>query len=135
MKIKKLLTRIVAFSLVLASFGRLNMNTASAGQDDFIMPYYNGYVDNGASIVSQNTVIDMSGYNGSGGVGFDVGLCMVTTEYNLSVTQADTVFYLPYAGTLDDLDGLIITANGIEVTPERFYGDMPRYNAGLGVSF
>ena len=64
--------------------------------NEIIIPYYNGYVDASASIVSQNTVIDMSGFNGAGGVGFDAGIITATSEYQLNVEQDGAIFYLPY---------------------------------------
>ena len=132
MKIKKRITAIIAGIFLAGSFGTLNTQIASAGQDDFIIPYYNGYVDASASIVSQSTVIDMSGYNGAGGVGFDSGVITATSEYRMQVTQENAIFYLPYAGRLDDLNDIDIKMNGVPVTPERIYGDMPYYHAGLG---
>jgi hypothetical protein len=118
--------------LVISSFGTVNITTASAGQDDFIMPYYNGYVEDGATILSQDTLIDMSGYNGVNGVGFDAGVITAASEYQLNVMQENTVFYLPYAGLLEDLNSVTIKVNGSSVVPERLYGDMPYYHAGLG---
>ena len=132
MKIKKRITAIIAGIFLAGSFGSLNTQIASAGQDDFIIPYYNGYVDASASIVSQNTVIDMTGYNGAGGVGFDAGVITATSEYQLNVTQENAVFYLPYAGLLEDLNSLTIKVNDSTVVPERVYGNMPYYHAGLG---
>lgn len=134
MKIRQIIVGAIAFVLAFGSVGALKVQTASAGQDDFIMPYYNGYVQDGATVLSQNTVIDMSAYNGAGGVGFDAGEVTATSEYQLTVTQANAVFYLPYAGRLDDLNDVSITMNGTQVTPERIYGDMPRYYAGINVS-
>ena len=59
MKIKKLIISIMAGIFLASSFGTLDTRIARAGQDDFIMPYYNGYTADGATILSQNTVIDM----------------------------------------------------------------------------
>ena len=132
MKIKKRITAIIAGIFLAGSFGTLNTQIASAGQDDFIIPYYNGYVDASASIVSQSTVIDMSGYNGAGGVGFDAGIITATSEYQLNVEQDGAIFYLPYAGVVKDLNEINVKVNGSTVTPERIYGDMPYYYAGLG---
>lgn len=127
MKIKKRITAIIAGIFLAGSFGTLNTQIASAGQDDFIIPYYNGYVDASASIVSQSTVIDMSGYNGAGGVGFDAGIIAATSEYQLNVEQDGAIFYLPYAGVVKDLNEINVKVNGSTVTPERIYGDMPYY--------
>ena len=132
MKIKQIIVGVIASILTLGSVRVLNVQTASAGQDDFIMPYYNGYVQDGATLLSQNTVIDMSAYNGVGGIGFDAGVITATSEYQITVTQENAVFYLPYAGYLDDLNNIEITVNSSRVEPERFYGDMPYYYAGLG---
>lgn len=132
MRIKQIIVGVIAFILAIGSVGALNVQTASAGQDDFIMPYYNGYVQDGATILSQNTVIDMSAYNGAGGVGFDSGVVTATSEYQITVTQENATFYLPYAGRLDDLNNIDIKLNGTLITPERIYGDMPYYHAGLG---
>lgn len=132
MKIKRVVCSIIGCLLVISSFGTVNITTASAGQDDFIMPYYNGYVEDGATMLSQDTLIDMSGYNGVNGVGFDAGVITAVSEYQLNVMQENTVFYLPYAGLLDDLNSVTIKVNGSSVVPERLYGDMPYYHAGLG---
>ena len=132
MKIKRVACGIIGCLLVISSFGTVNITTASAGQDDFIMPYYNGYVEDGATILSQDTLIDMSGYNGVNGVGFDAGVITAASEYQLNVMQENTVFYLPYAGLLEDLNSVTIKVNGSSVVPERLYGDMPYYHAGLG---
>lgn len=132
MKIKRVACSIIGCLLVISSFGTVNITTASAGQDDFIMPYYNGYVEDGATILSQDTLIDMSGYNGVNGVGFDAGVITAASEYQLNVMQENTVFYLPYAGLLEDLNSVTIKVNGSSVVPERLYGDMPYYHAGLG---
>ena len=132
MKIKKLIISIITGIFLASSFGTLDTQIARAGQDDFIMPYYNGYTADGATILSQNTVIDMSGYNGVGGIGFDAGIITATTEYQLTVTQENAIFYLPYAGSLEDLNEMSIKVNGLSIVPERLYGDMPYYHAGLG---
>lgn len=132
MKIKKLIISIMAGIFLASSFVTLDTQIARAGQDDFIMPYYNGYTADGATILSQNTVIDMSGYNGAGGIGFDAGIITATTEYQLTVTQENAIFYLPYAGSLEDLNEMSIKVNGSSIVPECLYGDMPYYHAGLG---
>lgn len=132
MKIKQIIVGVIASILALGSVRVLNVQTASAGQDDFIMPYYNGYVQDGATLLSQNTVIDMSAYNGVGGIGFEAGVITATSEYQITVTQENAVFYLPYAGCLDDLNNIEIAVNGSRVVSERIYGDMPYYYAGLG---
>ena len=132
MKIKRLFIGAFVSIIALGSIGAVKVQAVSAGQDDFIMPYYNGYVESGATILSQDTVIDMSAYNGVGGVGFDSGVLTAKSEYQISVTQENATFYLPYAGRLDDLNEMNITLNGTKVTPERIYGDMPYYHAGLG---
>ncbi len=132
MKVKRFIVGVIAWVLTLGSFGIIPTQIASAGQDDFIIPYYNGYVQDGATILSQNTLIDMSGYNGAGGVGFDAGEITAISEYQLNVTQENAVFYLPYAGLPEDLNSLTIKINGEPVIPERIYGDMPYYHAGLG---
>ena len=132
MKIKKFITSAIVSIITFSSISSLGVFTASAGQDDFIMPYYNGYVEDGATMLFQNTVIDMSGYNGAGGVGFDAGVITATSEYQLNVTQENAVFYLPYAGLLEDLNSLTIKVNDSTVVPKRVYGNMPYYHAGLG---
>ena len=132
MKIKKFIISAIVSIITISSISSLGVFTASAGQDDFIMPYYNGYVEDGATMLFQNTVIDMSGYNGAGGVGFDTGVITATSEYQLNVTQENAVFYLPYAGLLEDLNSLTIKVNDSTVVPERVYGNMPYYHAGLG---
>ena len=132
MKVKQVIMGIIASILTLGSLGALPTKIASAGQDDFIMPYYNGYVQDGATMLSQNTVIDMSTYNGAGGVVFDTGIVTATSEYQLNVTQENAVFCLPYAGPLEDLNSVSIGVNDVAITPERVYGDMPYYHAGLG---
>lgn len=133
MKIKQIIVGVIASILTIGSVGTLNVQTVSAGQDDFIMPYYNGYVETSeAKILSQNTVIDMSAYNGVGGVGVDAGIVTAKTEYRLSVVRQNAIFYLPYSGMLQDLDEINITVNNVSITPERLYGDMPHYSAGVG---
>ena len=62
MKIKQIIIGVIASTLIIGSIGPLDVQAASAGQDDFIMPYYNGYVESGATILSQTTVIDMGAY-------------------------------------------------------------------------
>jgi len=132
MKIKKFIISAIVSIITISSISSPGVFTASAGQDDFIMPYYNGYAEDGATMLSQNTVIDMSGYNGVGGVGFDAGVITAMSEYQLNVTQENAVFYLPYAGLLEDLNSLTIKVNDSTVVPERVYGNMPYYHAGLG---
>jgi len=132
MKIKQIIIGVIASTLIIGSIGPLDVQAASAGQDDFIMPYYNGYVESGATILSQTTVIDMGAYNGAGGIGFDSGVVTATSKYQINVTQENAIFYLPYAGRLDDLNDIDIKMNGESITPERIYGDMPYYHAGLG---
>lgn len=132
MKIKKLIISIIAGMFLTGSLGSLDVQIARAGQDGFIMPYYNGYVEDGATFLSQNTIIDMSGYIGAGGIGFDVGVITATSEYQLNVTQGNAMFYLPYAGNLEDLNEMSIKVNGSPIVPDRLYGDMPYYHAGLG---
>ena len=121
MKIKKFIISAIVSIITISSLG---VFTASAGQDDFIMPYYNGYAEDGATMLSQNTVIDMSGYNGAGGVGFDAGVITATSEYQLNVTQENAVFYLPYAGLLEDLNSLTIKVNDSTVVPELRFDDI-----------
>lgn len=45
MKIKQIIIGVIASTLIIGSIGPLDVQAASAGQDDFIMPYYNGYVE------------------------------------------------------------------------------------------
>ncbi len=132
MKVKQVILVIIACVVTIGSFGVIPTQIASAGQDDFIMPYYNGYVEDEVTILSQNTLIDMTGYNGAGGIGFDAGFVTATSEYQLNVTEENAIFYLPYAGNLEDLNKMSIKVNGALSVPECLYGDMPYYHAGLG---
>ena len=95
MKIKKFIISAIVSIITISSISSLGVFTASAGQDDFIMPYYNGYVESGATILSQTTVIDMGAYNGAGGIGFDSGVVTATSKYQINVTQENAIFYLP----------------------------------------
>ena len=133
MKSKGIVFVTLALAFAISSIASINTQIASAGQSDFILPYYNGYIDESSTMISQDTVIDMSAYHGVGGIGFDAGVIRVTTEYKVSTTQTDAMFYLPYAGTIEELNELRITLNDIPVSPEKLYGEMPKYMAGLDV--
>lgn len=67
---------------------------ANAGQSDFIAPLFSGYVEDKskATIIKHNTVIDMSNYNGVGGIDFDSGKIMETSNYTISNAQAGATF-------------------------------------------
>lgn len=55
------------FLMLFAMFG-ITPISVNAGQDDYIVPLFSGYVEDEsvAMLVSQSTVIDMSNYNGVG---------------------------------------------------------------------
>ena len=128
-----------AISLILAMFIGLIftpcvtlMTKANAGQSDFIIPLFSGYVENEekTAIITQNTVIDMSNYNGVGGIDFDSGKITATSNYMISNAQAGATFYIPYMGTMDELNEVEILINGQPVQAERLYGEYPFYFAG-----
>ena len=133
MKSKGIVLGILALAFAVSSLAPVNTQRASAGQSDFILPYYNGYVDESSTMISQDTVIDMSAYYGVGAIGFDSGVIRATTKYKVSTTQTDATFYLPYAGTIEELNELKIALNDAPVSSERLYGEMPKYMAGLNV--
>ena len=70
------------------------MTKANARQSDFIAPLFSGYVEDKskATIIKHNTVIDMSNYNGAGGIDFDSGKIMETSNYTISNAQAGATF-------------------------------------------
>lgn len=107
---------------------------ASAGHTDFIVPLFSGYVEdeneNKATLIAQDTVIDMSKYNGVRGIGFDAGEITATSRYTVSNTQEETKFCIPYMGTMDELNDVEILVNGQSVQAERLYGENPFYFAG-----
>ena len=105
---------------------------ASAGQSDYIVPLFSGYVEdeNKATLIAQDTVIDMSKYNGAGGIGFDAGEITATSRYTVSNTQEEAKFCIPYMGTMDELNDVEILVNGQSVQAERLYGENPFYFAG-----
>ena len=105
---------------------------ASAGQSDFIVPLFSGYVEdkNKATVIKQNTVIDMSNYNGADGIDFDSGKITATSSYTISNAQAGATFCIPYMGTMDELNEVEILVNGQPVQAERLYGEYPFYFAG-----
>lgn len=108
------------------------MTKANAGQSDFIAPLFSGYVEDKskATIIKHNTVIDMSNYNGAGGIDFDSGKIMATSNYTISNAQAGATFCIPYMGTMDELNEVEILINGHLIQAERLYGEYPFYFAG-----
>ncbi len=125
-------------SLILAMFIGLlftlcitPMTKASAGQSDFIVPLFSGYVEDKskATVIKQNTVIDMSNYNGAGGIDFDSGKITATSNYTISNAQAGAMFCIPYMGTMDELSEVEILINGQPIQEERLYGEYPFYFA------
>lgn len=108
------------------------MTKANAGQSDFIAPLFSGYVEDKskATIIKQNTVIDMSNYNGAGGIDFDAGKITATSNYMISNAQAGATFCIPYMGTMDELNEVEILINGQLIQAERLYGEYPFYFAG-----
>lgn len=126
-------------SLILAMFIGLlftpyitPMTKANAGQSDFIIPLFSGYVENEekTTIITQNTVIDMSNYNGVGGIDFDSGKIIATSNYTISNAQAGATFCIPYMGTMNELKDVEILINGQPVQAECLYGEYPFYFAG-----
>ena len=94
-KICKILTGVMMMLIVMVSIGaNIPVKTASAGYSGFIVPLFSGYVEDAskASIISQSTVIDMSKYNGVGGIGFETGKITATNSYTISNTQAESKF-------------------------------------------
>ena len=106
--------------------------TASAGHSDFIVPLFSGYVEDTSksSITKQSTVIDMSKYNGAGGIDFDSGKITAASSYTISNTQARATFCIPYMGTMNELNDVEILINGQPVQAEHLYGENPFYFAG-----
>jgi len=98
---------------------------ANAGQSDFIAPLFSGYVEDKskATIIKHNTVIDMSNYNGAGGIDFDAGKIMAISNYTISNAQAGATFCIPYMGTMDELNEVEILINGQLIQAERLYGE------------
>lgn len=129
---------LLAFScLFMICSATMPVKKARAGQDEFIAPLFSGYIENEskAALVSQNTVIDMSKYNGIGNIGDDVGEITATSSYFISNAQTGAIFCIPYVGTIDELNQIQITINGQVTKAERFYGEMPSYFAGDGQGF
>lgn len=137
-KICNILTGVMTMLIVMASIEvNLPVKTASAGYSGFIVPLFSGFVEDTskASIISQSTVIDMSKYNGAGGIGFETGKITATNSYTVSNTQAGTTFCIPYMGTMDELNNVQILINGQPVKTERLYGEYPFYFAGEDSSY
>lgn len=111
------------------------IKVAKAGQDEFIAPLFSGYVEdeNEASLLSHDTIIDMSLYQGIGEIGEDVGTIHATSVYKISSMKKGAVFCVPYLGTMENLNKISITVNGQLMQPIRFYGEIPYYFAGDGV--
>ncbi|MBO5481313.1 MAG: hypothetical protein J6A63_09015 [Clostridia bacterium] len=132
MKIKHIIVGAIVSVLAVGSVGAFNVQTASAGQDDFIVPLFSGYVEDTskASITKHSTAIDMSKYNGAGGIDFDSGKITATSSYTISNAQAGATFCIPYMGTMDELNEVEILVNGQPVQAERLYGEYPFYFAG-----
>ncbi len=130
---KKIISPILAMFIgLLFTLCITPMTKASAGQSDFIVPLFSGYVEdkNKATIIKQNTVIDMSNYNGAGGIDFDSGKITATSNYTISNAQAGATFCIPYMGTMDELSEVEILINGQPIQEERLYGEYPFYFAG-----
>lgn len=135
---KKIISIVVAcFICLFSALTPIQKEIASAGQDDFIAPLFSGYLEDEtkATLMSQNTVIDMSRYNGVRGVGEDVGIITAISSYVVSNTQEGSIFCIPFLGTMKDLQSLEITVNGEQPTMEVLYGDTPYYFAGEGVGY
>ena len=133
---KKIISIVVAcFICLFSALTPIQKEITSAGQDDFIAPLFSGYLEDEtkATLMSQNTVIDMSRYNGVRGVGEDVSIITAISSYVLSNTQQGSIFCIPFLGTMKDLQSLEITVNGEQPTMEVLYGDAPYYFAGEGV--
>lgn len=137
-KICNILTGVITMLIVMVSIEvNIPVKTASAGYSGFIVPLFSGFVEDTskASIISQSTVIDMSKYNGAGGIGFETGKITATNSYTVSNTQAGTTFCIPYMGTMDELNNVEILINGQPVKTERLYGEYPFYFAGEDSSY
>lgn len=131
--IYKMLTGIMTILIASASIGTtIPTKTATAGHSDFIVPLFSGYVEDTskASITKHNTVIDMSKYNGAGGIEFDSGKITATSNYTISNAEEGEIFCIPYMGTMDELNDVEILINGQSVQAERLYGENPLYFAG-----
>lgn len=132
-KIYKTLTGVITILIASVSIGTtIPAKTANAGHSDFIVPLFSGYVEDTskASITKHSTVIDMSKYNGAGGIDFDSGKITATSSYTISNAQVGATFCIPYMGTMDELNDVEILINGQPVQAERLYGEYPFYFAG-----
>ncbi len=130
---KKVISLILAMFIgLLFTFCITPMTKANAGHSDFIVPLFSGYIEDKskATIIKQNTVIDMSKYNGAGGIDFDSGKITATSNYTISNAQAGATFCIPYMGTMDELSEVEILINGQPIQEERLYGEYPFYFAG-----
>lgn len=125
---------VVGFISVLSM---VPVKNVSAGIDESIAPLFSGYVEDEkkATLISQETVIDMSLYNGIEQSNNDVGEIIATTSYSLTNVQEGAVFGVPYLGTLESLNKLEISVNGQVVQAERLYGETPSYFAGTGTGY
>ena len=131
--IYKMVTGIITMLIASVSIGTtIPAKTASAGYNDFIVPLFSGYVEDASksSITQHSTVIDMSKYNGAGGIDFDSGKITATSSYTISNAQAGAMFCIPCMGTMDELNDVEILINGQAVQSERLYGENPFYFAG-----
>ena len=124
----------LVFVLLITFFSGVVTKKAVAGQDEFIAPLFSGYVEDekSATLISQDTLIDMSKYNGVETVGQDVGRITATSRYTVSATQAGAIFCVPYLGTGEQFEQLQITLNGTNAQTEILYGETPSYFAGKG---
>lgn len=125
---------VVGFISVLSM---VPVKNVSAGIDESIAPLFSGYVEdeNKATLISQETLIDMSLYNGIEQLDNDVGEIIATTSYSLTNVQEGAVFCVPYLGTLESLNKLEISVNGQVMQAERLYGETPSYFAGTGTGY
>ena len=124
------------FLMLFAMFG-ITPISVNAGQDDYIVPLFSGYVEDEsvAMLVSQSTVIDMSNYNGVGQLGENVGEIIATSNYIVSNEQNGTKFCIPFLGTIEELNGIHLSLNGQEVQAELLCGENPIYYAGDGYGY
>lgn len=128
---------LIGFIALLSMGSAIPVRIANAGQDDYIMPLFSGYIEdiNKATLLSQDTVIDMSNYNGVGKIGDNAGEIIATTNYCVFNTQTDSIFCVPYLGTIEELNQMEIIVNGQEAKTEILYGKNPLYSSGVGKPF
>ena len=60
------------------------------------------------SLLSHDTIIDMSLYHGIGEIGEDVGTIHATGVYKILSMKEGAVFCVPYLGTMENLNKILL---------------------------